>query len=307
MELILKESKNENELLDKQLKEQDNKLKETISQPQASNKEQLLENEIKYFKQQIEILINEHKNFANLIEEKEHLVNNLNKELKTYEQDREQHSKLLDQVHNDKQTLSRAIQQNKDLKDQLVELQDAFVNVTKQNLDLATKLESENFKIKQPTETVKPTSDSAVLGDDWEEDNSDNQESTPNHNDNNNKSSLMNGVKERLIELEKENKDLNDYITLMDENLKRNNDQQLSTINSQLKEINSLNETIKEINVERCNLKQQLNASLNNSSKTDNNNNGNNSSLEFNETNFKNLLLLEVNHFKNFNLIIKIS
>ena len=237
MELILKESKNENELLDKQLKEQDNKLKETISQPQASNKEQLLENEMKYFKQQIEILINEHKNFANLIEEKEHLVNNLNKELKTYEQDREQHSKLLDQVHNDKQTLSRAIQQNKDLKDQLVELQDAFVNVTKQNLDLATKLESENFKIKQPTETVKPTSDSAVLGDDWEEDNSDNQESTPNHNDNNNKSSLMNGVKERLIELEKENKDLNDYITLMDENLKRNNDQQLSTINSQLKEI----------------------------------------------------------------------
>ena len=112
-----------------------------------SDKETLLENEIKYFKQQIEILVHDHNAMVKIIEEKELSLNNLNKLLQNYELDRENHNKLLEQMHSDKQTLSRAMQQNKELKEQLVELQDAFVNVTKQNLELTTSLQAEKFKL----------------------------------------------------------------------------------------------------------------------------------------------------------------
>jgi hypothetical protein len=69
--------------------------------------------------------------------------------VENYERERSEHSSLLDQVHNEKQALSRAIHQNKELKNQLQELQDAFVNVTQENLNLTTRVQSQEFNLKQ--------------------------------------------------------------------------------------------------------------------------------------------------------------
>lgn len=109
----------------------------------------LLENEIKYFKQQIDILLREQQEMNVFLNEKEQSIVNLNKLLEKYESDREKFNSLLDQTHNDKQTISRCLKQNNDLKNQLIELQDAYVKLTNDNLQLATDLESERFKLKQ--------------------------------------------------------------------------------------------------------------------------------------------------------------
>lgn len=123
----------------------------TPSQTPTSRDEKidLLENEIKYFKHQIEMLVKEEKELNKLVQERDNSLNNLNKLIENYEKEREQYSNLLEQSHNDKQTISRILKQNNDLKQQLTELQDAYVNVTQQNLDLATKLDSQQFKLKQ--------------------------------------------------------------------------------------------------------------------------------------------------------------
>jgi golgin subfamily A member 2 len=114
-----------------------------------SEKEQLLENEVKYFKQQIEILLNEQASFRQLLSDKQQELTNINNLIENYEREREQHNKLVEQMQSDKQTLSRAIQQNKELKEQLGELQDIYVKVTQQNLNLATQLDAEKYKLKQ--------------------------------------------------------------------------------------------------------------------------------------------------------------
>ena len=116
---------------------------------QSNEKIQLLENEIKYFKQQIDILLIEQAQLKGLLDEKEVSIGNLNKLVDKYESDREQYNRLLEQTHSDKQTISRILKQNNDLKQQFNELQDAYVNVTKQNLELATQLESEQFKYRK--------------------------------------------------------------------------------------------------------------------------------------------------------------
>lgn len=184
-----------------------------------SNKEQLLENEIKYFKQQIEILVQDHNGLIKHLDEKEQEITNLNKLIENLEKDREQHTVLLNQTHNDKQALSRAIQQNKDLKQQLVELQDAYVTVTQQNLELTTRLQAEEFKLSQmvkvdqqqlektvQNETEKENCENNVesseskaetksnySSSEWDDDNSDDSKNKENDLENN--SSLMDGIK----------------------------------------------------------------------------------------------------------------
>jgi chromosome segregation ATPase len=317
LEDMLNKLRKKNESLEANLTEQAAKLKENdqATNSKQTNKEQLLENEIKYFKQQIEILVSEHNNLIGLLDEKERLIGSLERQIQTHEQNKEQHAKLLEQTHNDKQTLSRAIQQNKELKDQLAELQDAFVSVTKQNLDLATQMESFKFsqiKVNNLVPQGEELNVKLAETTEWDDDSdgfrsAEAVESAPSQDNALQQVSLMSGIKDRLNELEKENKDLNDYITLMDENIKKNNDQQFSTINAQLKQIELMNQTIAEINVEKSDLKKQLEVLL--LKKTDNNNNQNQNSdsnsgltktLEFNEANFKNLLLLEVSLFIQF-------
>lgn len=226
-----------------------NNNKEIDNGNESPSKEQLLENEIKYFKQQIEILVQDHNGLIQLVDEKEQAVNNLNKLVENYDKERGQHGALLDQAHNDKQALSRAVQQNKDLKKQLEELQDAFVNVTQQNLDLTTKLQAEEFKVKQTiiessvvdeksTDEVSMVQTKDNLGevvadgaeessvqenenkesDEWGEDE---VEKTEMVNDLSSEPSLMDGIKKRIHDLEKENKDLNDYIVLVNKNLQK--------------------------------------------------------------------------------------
>jgi chromosome segregation ATPase len=109
----------------------------------------LLENEIRYFKQQIEILLHTQQEMNAFLSDKEQSIVNLNKLLEKYESDREKFNTLLEQSHNDKQTLSRCLKQNTELKDQLTELQDAYVKLTNSNVQLTSELESERFKLKQ--------------------------------------------------------------------------------------------------------------------------------------------------------------
>lgn len=111
----------------------------------------LLENEIKYFKQQIEILLKEEATLRRVLADKEQSIVNLNKLANQYESDREKYQSLLEQNHNDKQTISRILTQNNELKSQLSELQDAYVKLSNMNLDLTTRLQSEEFKVKQLT------------------------------------------------------------------------------------------------------------------------------------------------------------
>lgn len=222
----------------------------------GTNKEQLLENEIKYFKQQIEILVQDHNSFVKAIDEKEQVILNLNKLVENYERERNEHGALLDQVHNEKQALSRAIQQNKDLKKQLEELQDAFVNVTQENLNLTTKLQSHEFSLKQMDVVVeenkqlkanspaKEESKDQSKGDalKWDDDseadtgsggrNSPEKEAEDGALKTEEKENLMDVVKKRIQDLEKENQDLNDYITLVNKNLeKQQKESQESTEN----------------------------------------------------------------------------
>jgi chromosome segregation ATPase len=109
----------------------------------------LLENEIRYFKQQIEILLHTQQEMNVFLSDKEQSIANLNKLLEKYESDRAKFNSLLEQTHNDKQTLSRCLKQNNELKDQLTELQDAYVKLTNTNVQLTNELESERFKLKQ--------------------------------------------------------------------------------------------------------------------------------------------------------------
>ena len=139
------------ELSKKLAEQQSNSLASSMNTPQA-NKIDLLENEVKYFKQQIELLLVEDSNMRRLLQDKEQSIVNINKLLEKYESDREQFNRLLEQTHSDKQTISRILTQNNDLKKQLNELQDVYVSVTQQNLDLATQLQAEQFKLKQLSE-----------------------------------------------------------------------------------------------------------------------------------------------------------
>ena len=249
------------------LNENDSKTQEINEEP-ASNKEQLLENEIKYFKQQIELLVQDHNGLVKHLDEKEQELINLNKLVENYEKAREQHSALLEQTHNDKQALSRAIQQNKDLKQQLVELQDAYVTVTQQNLEITTKLQAEEFKLSQMSRVEQ---DEPKEADDKSETKS-NESSEWNDDENKENASLMDGIKKRIDDLEKENKDLNDYISLVNKNLERQVDvaketndpsvhtveQQEDIIDRQHKKIEELTIKIESTEVERDNLLQKL-------------------------------------------------
>jgi hypothetical protein len=162
---------------------------------ESQSKIDLLENEIKYFKSQIEILLRENQEFAVSLDKKEQSVINLKKILENYESDREKFNTLLEQNHSDKQTLSRCLKQNNELKEQLTELQDAYVKLTNTNLEIATKLEAEQFKFKQLSdskqetnvakeESVKVNSDSNVnqeeLSSDWGDENGNDQKAPVN-------------------------------------------------------------------------------------------------------------------------------
>jgi chromosome segregation ATPase len=121
----------------------------------------LLENEIRYFKQQIEILLHTQQEMNVFLGDKEQSIANLNKLLEKYESDREKFNALLEQTHNDKQTLSRCLKQNNELKEQLTELQDAYVKLTNSNVELTGELESERFKLRQMSESL--TNSAAVV------------------------------------------------------------------------------------------------------------------------------------------------
>ncbi len=182
--------------------------------------------------------------------------------MQNYENERSQHAALVEQSHNDRQALSRALQQNKDLKKQLEELQDAFVSVTQQNLNLTTRLQAEEFRQRQ----------AEVVGGDVNEENSEwgdevevegeaeksQEEIAPN---------LMDGVKKRIQDLEKENKDLNDYITLVNKSLEKkqaetqvvlSSAEQEEIIDRQLKKIEDLGESARRIEVERDSLAEKV-------------------------------------------------
>jgi hypothetical protein len=104
---------------------------------------------LRYFKQQIDILLKEDMQTRQALQDKEHSVMNLEKLLREYESEREKYSTLLEQSHSDKQTISRALAQNNELKSQLAELQDAFVRITQEKADLVTRLQAEEYKTKQ--------------------------------------------------------------------------------------------------------------------------------------------------------------
>lgn len=156
LESLLDKANKNNQQLTNQLNELTSTKSTTEMPEQQTNiqntnspKIELLENEIKYFKQQIEILLEEQVNLKQSVDEKEQTIISLNKLLENYSSERDKYNSLLDQSHNDKQTISRILQQNKELKDQLGELQDVYVNVTQKNLDLATELQSAQFKLKK--------------------------------------------------------------------------------------------------------------------------------------------------------------
>lgn len=246
----------------------------------SSDKAQLLENEIKYFKQQIEILVQEQAQMAQVIQDKEMSIGNLNKLVEKFESDREQHAKLLETLHNEKQTLSRAIHQNKELKEQLTELQDAFVNVTQKNLELTTQLQAEQFKLKQINESpnsfsiqqvqqvqlgasqqpAAPVHESSTPPEDADEWNSDEDPQNSSSPDRKSESSLMQGIKERIEYLEKENKDLNDYIELMNKRAAAIDQQVASQQPNDLEPHQILHETIRKLTSERDDLARQVKA-----------------------------------------------
>ncbi len=179
-----------------------------------------------------------------------------------YENERSQHAALVEQSHNDRQALSRALQQNKDLKKQLEELQDAFVSVTQQNLDLTTRLQAEEFRQRQ-AEVVgcAENEENSEWGDEVEaegEAEKSQEEIAPN---------LMDGVKKRIQDLEKENKDLNDYITLVNKSLEKkqaetqvvlSSAEQEEIIDRQLKKIEDLGESVRRIEMERDSLAEKV-------------------------------------------------
>ena len=201
------------ELSKKLAEQQSNSLASSVNTPQT-NKMDLLENEVKYFKQQIELLLVEDSNMRRLLQDKEQSIVNINKLLEKYESDREQFNRLLEQTHSDKQTISRILTQNNDLKKQLNELQDVYVSVTQQNLDLATQLQAEQFKLKQISDNPSQTDDTLKvdanllnatslnangkshsneeLNSEWGDDNESNGS---NNEDKSKKSTLMNSIR----------------------------------------------------------------------------------------------------------------
>jgi len=204
-----------------------------------------------------------------LIEEKEQEIVNLNKLVLNYENERSQHAALVDQSHNDRQALSRAVQQNKDLKKQLEELQDAFVSVTQQNLDLTTRLQAEEFRQKQTEELIQKqaadinSSRESVKKEEKSEWDDDAEVETEDEKLKKNAPGLMDEVKKRIQDLEKENKDLNDYITLVNKSLEKKqseNSELLSSaeqeeiIDRQLKKIEDLSESVRQVEIERDSL-----------------------------------------------------
>lgn len=212
LEDSLKNANKQNESLNQKIQELTSKLGEKNEKPnEFSSKIDILENEVKYFKQQIEILLHEQASFKSIIQDKDQSIENLSKLLENYESDREKFNTLLEQTHNDKQTISRILKQNNELKSQLTELQDAYVNVTKVNLDLTTQLQSEQFKLKsleskpEVNEQIQPSSE-------W----GDEPGAEENHQlDSPKENTLMDSIRKRIEDLEKENKDLNDYISLI--------------------------------------------------------------------------------------------
>ncbi len=218
LESVLGTTQKTNQSLTNELDELKNKLNEKNQIPtynnltqndQSNEKILLLENEIKYFKQQIDILLVEQAQLKVLLDEKEISIGNLNKLAEKYESDREQYNRLLEQTHNDKQTISRILKQNNDLKQQFNELQDAYVNVTKQNLELATQLETEQFKYKKLYEEYQTNHNSNIVNNQMSSEKTENssfidennewsEDNNGENNDNNvtaSSNSLMDGVK----------------------------------------------------------------------------------------------------------------
>lgn len=221
LESVLAASNKKNEKLSQEIDELSAKLseKDQVS-PRLANNEQmskidLLEHEIRYFKQQIEILLHEQSSFKSVIDDKDQSITNLSKLLENFESDREKFNTLLEQTHNDKQTISRILKQNNDLKDQLTELQDAYVTVTKANLDLATQLQTEQFKLKTVENVEEVKTGEQVPSSEWGDDENGENQANLNKDDTSKNDTLLDSIKKRIEDLEKENKDLNDYISLM--------------------------------------------------------------------------------------------
>ena len=307
-----------------------------------TSKIDLLENEIKYFKQQIDILLREQQEMNIFLNDKEQSISNLTKLVQNYEADREKFNAILEQGHSDKQTLSRCLKQNNELKEQLTELQDAYVKLTNTNLELATQLESERFKLKHVNETTPPKSEQVireglesiaselqaqmdtldikqeprepVLSSDWgdeaESSNDRSNDSSADRNNNETKAiTFMDTVKERIEYLEKENKDLNDYISLINQQLadKQEMLDQQTVSKANLDQLKELKNVIKHLEHEKADLSYQLNkleelhsnnttalllAATVNNSNSNNTDNLSNGSL-VGEEHLKNMKLLE--------------
>ncbi|RNA40634.1 golgin subfamily A member 2 [Brachionus plicatilis] len=125
----------------KNLKDQNTHSKLSQSEKVESDpKVELLENEIKYFKKQIEILLKEQVNLQQIVDNKSQEIQHLNDQVNKVEMERKNFNILLEESHNNKQTISRILVQNNELKSNLQMLQE-------ENTKMKEKIE--NFEFSQ--------------------------------------------------------------------------------------------------------------------------------------------------------------
>nr|XP_022325623.1 golgin subfamily A member 2-like isoform X2 [Crassostrea virginica] len=100
-------------------------------------------------KHQLEAQVRDNASLSRLMEEKEERISDLEGSLSQLKKEAEDMTQLLEGVQNDKTALSRALTQNKDLKQQLVELQNGFVKMSNDNMELMTKVQSEQHNSRE--------------------------------------------------------------------------------------------------------------------------------------------------------------
>ncbi|XP_048774696.2 golgin subfamily A member 2-like isoform X2 [Ostrea edulis] len=119
------------------------------SERQSQEKINQLMSEQADLKQQCKAQSQDNANFSSLLEEKEERISDLEGSLSQLKKEAEDTYQLLEGVQNDKTALSRALAQNKDLKQQLVELQNGFVKMSNDNMELMTKVQSEQHSSRE--------------------------------------------------------------------------------------------------------------------------------------------------------------
>ncbi|CAG5119625.1 unnamed protein product, partial [Candidula unifasciata] len=124
---------------------------QTAASPELVQEIDKLRTSVKEAADALEAQVRDNLQLSRLLEEKEERISSLERSLEELREQTSDKALLLESIQSDKTALSRALTQNKELKLQLAELQQGFVKMSNDNMELVTRLSTEQHSSNELT------------------------------------------------------------------------------------------------------------------------------------------------------------